>query len=100
MRDLLGYITDYAFGQQRGLQSFVLKSKHGSANVRRESSDWAFTWQRPATSSISRRLADAASELSESIFGKEKTSVRSVLGVASLPLGMPVELEVIREVAE
>jgi enamine deaminase RidA (YjgF/YER057c/UK114 family) len=46
------------------------------------------------------KVADAASELFESIFGKEKTSVRIVLGVASLPLGMPVELEVILEVAE
>jgi len=46
------------------------------------------------------KVADAASELFESIFGKEKTSVRMVLGVASLPLGMPVELEVILEVAE
>lgn len=45
------------------------------------------------------KVADAASELFESIFGKE-TSVRMVLGVASLPLGMPVELEVILEVAE
>ena len=46
------------------------------------------------------KVADAASELFESIFGKEKTSVRMVLGVASLPLGMPVELEVILEVAQ
>ena len=46
------------------------------------------------------KVADAASELFESIFGKEKTSVRMVLGAASLPLGMPVELEVILEVAE
>jgi enamine deaminase RidA (YjgF/YER057c/UK114 family) len=46
------------------------------------------------------KVADAASELFESIFGKENTSVRMVLGVASLPLGMPVELEVILEVAE
>lgn len=46
------------------------------------------------------KVADAASELFESIFGKEKTSVRTVLGVASLPLGMPVELEVMLEVAE
>lgn len=46
------------------------------------------------------KVADAASELFESIFGKEKTSVRMALGVASLPLGMPVELEVILEVAE
>lgn len=46
------------------------------------------------------KVADAASELFESVFGKEKTSVRVVLGVASLPLGMPVELEVILETAE
>ena len=46
------------------------------------------------------KVADAASELFESIFGKEKTSVRTVLGVASLPLGMPVELEVMLELAE
>ena len=45
-------------------------------------------------------VADAASELFESIFGKVKASVRVVIGVASLPLGMPVELEVILEVAE
>ncbi len=45
-------------------------------------------------------VADAASELFESIFGKEQTSVRIVLGVASLPLGVPVELEVVLEVAE
>jgi enamine deaminase RidA (YjgF/YER057c/UK114 family) len=46
------------------------------------------------------KVADAASDLFESVFGKEKTSTRIVLGVASLPLGMPVELEVILEVAE
>ena len=46
------------------------------------------------------KVADAASELFESVFGKEKTSVRTVLGVASLPLGMPVGLEVMLEVAE
>lgn len=34
MHDLLGYATDYAFGQQRGLQTLVLKSKHRSAYVR------------------------------------------------------------------
>jgi enamine deaminase RidA (YjgF/YER057c/UK114 family) len=46
------------------------------------------------------KVADAVSELFESVFGKDKTSVRIVLGVASLPLGLPVELEVIPEVAE
>jgi hypothetical protein len=34
------------------------------------------------------------------IFGVEKTSVRTVIGVASLPLGMPIELEVTFEVSE
>jgi hypothetical protein len=34
VHDLLGYATDYAFGQQRGLQTLVLKSKHRSAYVR------------------------------------------------------------------
>ena len=45
------------------------------------------------------KVADAASELFQSVFGKEKTSVRMVLGVVSLPLGMPVALDVILEVA-
>lgn len=34
VRDLLGYSTDYAFGQKRGLQTLVLKSRHRSAYVR------------------------------------------------------------------
>ena len=34
VHDLLGYATDYAFGQKRGLQTLVLKSKHRSAYVR------------------------------------------------------------------
>ena len=34
VRDLLGYATDYAFGETRGLQTLVLKSKHRSAYVR------------------------------------------------------------------
>jgi enamine deaminase RidA (YjgF/YER057c/UK114 family) len=43
-------------------------------------------------------VADAASELLRDVFGEGKTSVRMVLGVASLPLGMPVAVEVILEV--
>ena len=43
-------------------------------------------------------VADAASELLRDVFGEDKMSVRSVLGVASLPLGTPVMLEVIFEV--
>ena len=45
------------------------------------------------------RVADAASELLQDVFGKEKNPCRLVYGVASLPLGTPVELEVIFEVA-
>ena len=45
------------------------------------------------------RIADAASELLLDIFGKEKSPCRLVYGVASLPLGTPVELEIIFEVA-
>lgn len=32
--DLLGYATDYAFGQERGQQTLVLKSRNRSAYVR------------------------------------------------------------------
>ena len=45
------------------------------------------------------KIADAASELLQDIFGKEKNPCRSVYGIASLPLGVPVELEIIFEVA-
>ena len=44
-------------------------------------------------------VADAASELLRDVFGEGKTSVRSVIGVASLPLGVPVILEVTFEVS-
>jgi enamine deaminase RidA (YjgF/YER057c/UK114 family) len=45
------------------------------------------------------KVADGASELLQDVFGKEKNPCRSVYGVASLPLGVPLELEVIFEVA-
>jgi enamine deaminase RidA (YjgF/YER057c/UK114 family) len=44
------------------------------------------------------QVADAASELLQDVFGKDKSPCRLVYGVASLPLGTPVELEVIFEV--
>lgn len=44
------------------------------------------------------KVADAASELLRDVFGEDKLPVRIVLGVASIPLGMPVELEVVFEV--
>ena len=43
-------------------------------------------------------VADAASELLRDVFGEDRMSVRSVIGVASLPLGAPVMLEVTFEV--
>ncbi|MBX4953659.1 RidA family protein [Rhizobium binae] len=46
------------------------------------------------------RVADGASELLLAVFGDEKLSGRVVLGVASLPLGMPVEIELVIEVAD
>lgn len=45
------------------------------------------------------KVADAASEVFQDVFGKERNPTRLVYGVASLPLGTPVELEVIFEVA-
>ena len=45
------------------------------------------------------KVADGASELLQKVFGKEKNPSRLVYGVASLPLGTPVELELIFEVA-
>src|SRR5438034_2770108 len=45
------------------------------------------------------KVADAASELLQKVFGKDKSPCRLVYGVASLPLGTPVELEIIFEVS-
>lgn len=45
------------------------------------------------------KIADGASELLQDVFGKDRNPCRSVFGVASLPLGVPVELEVTFEVA-
>ena len=44
------------------------------------------------------KVADAASDLLQDVFGKKKSPCRLVYGVASLPLGVAVELEVIFEV--
>ena len=44
------------------------------------------------------KVADAASELLRDVLGDQTVSSRLVFGVASLPLGSPVELEVILEV--
>jgi enamine deaminase RidA (YjgF/YER057c/UK114 family) len=44
------------------------------------------------------KVADGASELLQDVFGKDKNPCRMVYGVASLPLGTPVELELIFEV--
>jgi enamine deaminase RidA (YjgF/YER057c/UK114 family) len=44
------------------------------------------------------KVADAASELLRDVFGEDKLPVRMVLGVASLPLGVPVVFEVLFEI--
>ncbi len=44
------------------------------------------------------KIADAASELLRDVFGEDTLPVRMVLGVASLPLGVPVVVEVLFEV--
>jgi enamine deaminase RidA (YjgF/YER057c/UK114 family) len=46
------------------------------------------------------RVADAVSDLFRDLFGSEKLPVRLVIGVASLPLSLPIELDVIFEIAE
>jgi enamine deaminase RidA (YjgF/YER057c/UK114 family) len=45
------------------------------------------------------KVADGASELLQDVFGNDKNPTRLVYGVASLPLGVPVELELIFEVS-
>ena len=45
------------------------------------------------------KVADGASELLQDVFGEDKNPSRLVYGVASLPLGTPVELELIFEVS-
>src|ERR1700680_2229706 len=46
------------------------------------------------------KVADAVSELLQDVCDKDKSPCRLVYGVASLPLGTPVELEVIFEVGD
>jgi len=46
------------------------------------------------------KVADGASELLQEVFGAARNPARLVYGVASLPLGVPTELELIFEVSE
>lgn len=46
------------------------------------------------------KVADAASELLVSVFGPDKTSTRMVYGMASLPIGVCVAVELILEVGK
>src|ERR1700684_2620923 len=46
------------------------------------------------------KVADGASKLLQDVFGEDKNPSRLVVGVASLPLGTPVALELIFEVTE
>ena len=46
------------------------------------------------------KVADGASNFLQNVFGSDKNPTRLVYGVASLPLGVPVEVELIFEVQE
>ena len=46
------------------------------------------------------KVADGASEFLAKVLGAEMLSARVVLGVASIPLGLPVEVELVFEIAE
>jgi enamine deaminase RidA (YjgF/YER057c/UK114 family) len=46
------------------------------------------------------RVADGASDLLRDVFGPASLTVRLVMGVASLPLGVPVEVELIFETTD
>jgi enamine deaminase RidA (YjgF/YER057c/UK114 family) len=45
------------------------------------------------------KVADGSSELLRDVFGEDKLPVRMVLGVASLPLGVPVVVEAVFELS-
>jgi hypothetical protein len=54
VHDVLGYATDYAFGDKRGLQTLVLKSSRRSAYVRLQ-------WETiMSDSAADRQLVDSA----------------------------------------
>jgi enamine deaminase RidA (YjgF/YER057c/UK114 family) len=44
------------------------------------------------------KVADAASDLLCDVFGADKLPVRMVVGIVSLPLGVPIMLEVLFEI--
>ena len=46
------------------------------------------------------KVADGASDLFRDVFGAGNMSARSVIGAATLPLGVPIELEIIFELVE
>ncbi len=45
-------------------------------------------------------VADGASDLFRDAFGEQNMAVRSVIGVASLPLGVPIEVEATFQIKE
>jgi enamine deaminase RidA (YjgF/YER057c/UK114 family) len=46
------------------------------------------------------KVADGASDLLGEVFGVEKLAVRSIIGVASLPLGVPIALDLLFQVRD
>ena len=62
LHDLVGYATDYAFGQQRGVQTLVLKTNHRSSYVRLH---WDSVMGNGSTElqAVEAAISDAISEL-------------------------------------
>ena len=77
----------------------IVDAPRGSASSSIEES-WLFSVSMATSGDVrdQPKVADAASELLQEVFGNEKNPCRLVYGVASLPLGTAVELEVIFEV--
>jgi hypothetical protein len=86
-------LKDESWGYHRasaGAAALPFPGKRGSV--------WGFAWGVAATPQFTPKVADAPSELLRDVFGDQTISSRLVFGVASLPLGSSVELEVILEV--
>jgi len=66
---------------------------------RRGSFGWACRWRRRAMSAISRKSPTPLRTCCRTYSDARRTLAALVYGVASLPLGTPVELEIIFEVA-
>jgi len=77
----------------------VARQHLGSLDKLRGSFGSACWWRLLEMSGSSRESLTALQSCLQDVFGKDKNPSRPVYGVASLPLGVPVELELIFEVS-